>query len=150
LILGTLLIACGSDDKGTGGTGGNSSGGSAGSSTGGTAGASTGGTAGSSTGGTAGSSTGGPAGAAPAGVTCDEICIQVGPFQCSKGATASDCVEFCEDTLEDGEPACKAAWEAVLSCESVGSDMSCDDEGYVTTTECATEWTALQPCWPPV
>lgn len=124
-FLGTFVAACGSDDEDSGGTGGTSSG---------------------------GSSSGGSSGAGTVGVTCQQLCAQVAPLGCDKGPPSQSlCVVFCDSTQNSTtDPTCKAAMIGVLDCESTSSDMSCASDGYVTSTPCATEWTAVNPCLPEI
>jgi hypothetical protein len=132
-FMGTFVAACGSDDDDSSGTGGTSSGGT-------------------SSGGSAGSATGGSSGAGTVGVTCPELCAQVAPLGCAKGPPSESlCVVFCDSTKNStSDPTCKAAMTAVLDCENTKSDMSCASDGYVTSTACATEWTAVNPCLPEI
>jgi hypothetical protein len=135
VVMGAFGVACGSDDDDSSGTGGTSSGGGG-------------------SGGSAGSSSGGSSGGSSQGVTCQELCAQVFPLGCDKGPPSEVlCVGLCQ-SISQGSGAdaqvCADAFNAVLACESTDSDMSCASDGYVTSTNCAAEWTALNPCLPAI
>jgi hypothetical protein len=132
VVIGTCAAACGSDDDDDSGTGGTSSGGT-------------------SSGGTSGASTGGSSGGSSQGIDCAQLCAQVAPLGCTKGPPSETlCNIFCDETSKGtgDAAACAAAINGVLACESTSSDMSCASDGYVTSTPCATEWTAVNPCLP--
>lgn len=137
VVIGTCAAACGSDDDDESGTGGTSSGGTS--------------SGGTSSGGTSGSSSGGSSGGSSQGIDCTQLCAQVAPLGCEKGPPSETiCKLFCDETRKGtgDAAACADAINAVMACESTDSDMSCASDGYVTSTPCATEWTAVNPCLP--
>ena len=125
------LLACSSDDDGSGGSGGSAGsvvgvGGSGGSATGGTGGSATGGTGGSATGGTGGSATGGTGGTGGS-MSCPDGMVEInngGQCMCGLPCTAGD-DSPCEQAMA-GSHCCDFSSAGVGFLCGADQDSTCD------------------------